>query len=203
MSLSKKLKRRIQELCGLLDLNREERLLKANEILRNNDLKQAICHQILGCTFKDIEKAMNAVLKERQITEAEEEQLELEELAPDKFDLELDFKVNKHASNVKKYDGPVYLTREDVARLMAASNREVDTYEPDMPPARYPTMDRETCERLVREHLEYKEEQKRKKKDQETLWDFTKMTESVTKTEPKTKPTKPTKRSKRSTTTRT
>lgn len=184
-------------MCGLNDLSREERLLKANEILKSNDLKQAICHQIQGCTFKDIERSMEAVIKERQRTQYEEEQLEEQEFAPEKYDLELDFKINKHASDVRTGDSYGHLTREDVARLLAASRSEPKPYEPEVPPAVYPPLDRDVAQRLVREHYEYIEEQKRKKKEQEVVWDFTKTIASDIKTDTKTKPGKPTKASKR------
>jgi hypothetical protein len=186
-TLSKKLKRRIQDLCGLQSLSREDRLLKANEILNSNDLKQAICHQILGCTFKDIERAMTAVIKERHISEEQAEQLELESTMPEKYDLELDFKVNKHASNNVqdvRYRAP---TRDEVARLIAASNAK---YEPPTGPSYesdYPPMSRERCEQLVREHYEYKEAQNKKLKEDTIDWDSQKTTVSEPKIATKTK----------------
>ena len=154
-------------MCGLQNLSREERLSRANEILKDTDLKQSICHQILGCTHKDVEKSMLAVVNERQITEEQAEQLELEEMAPEKFDPEITFKVNKHASNVPK-DSSSYgaYTREQVAALLAASKAPCEP-SPVLEKTEYPTMSREECERLVREHFEYKDNEKKKQKERE------------------------------------
>lgn len=124
---------------------------------------------------------MTAVIRERQVTEAQQEQLELEELAPDKFDPEIEFKVNKQASNNRKEIRYGTYTREQVAALIAASKA---SYEPETPhrsaSSNYPTLSREECERLVREHFEYKEREKKKRQELEQ-WDSLKTTESVKK----------------------
>jgi len=172
-------------LCGLQNLSREERLSRANEILKDTDLKQSICHQILGCTHKDVEKSMLAVVNERQLTEEQVEQLELEEMAPEKFDPEITFKVNKSASNVPKEVRYGTYTREQVHALLNPP-KTWDHREPDAPPTVYPTMSREDCERLVKEHFEYKDNAKKKKEEFET-WDSLKTTELDLKIDAKTK----------------
>jgi hypothetical protein len=151
-------------LCGLQKLSRDERLSRANEILNSTELKQAICHQILGCTFKDIERAMAVTIDERQITEAQAERMELEEMAPEKFDPQLEFKINKEASNIKKDYRYTTYSMEEVQKLLAASNAP---YVPQEPTIRteYKTMPRELAEQLVREHFEYKEMERKKKED--------------------------------------
>jgi hypothetical protein len=181
-------------LCGFNNLEREEKIRKANEILNSADLKQAICHQILGTTFKDVERAMEAVINERQLTEYQQEILELQEQAPEKFDLEFDFKLNKSASDrhVKTSQYRTY-TQEEVAELMRASFDKPKEEVPKSTPIDYEPMDRETAERLVREHYEYKERERLRK---EKLWALEKTIESVTKTATKTKRSNSTKASK-------
>ncbi len=125
---------------------------------------------------------MLAVINERQITEEQQEQLELEEMAPEKFDPEITFKVNKHASNVPRDTSYGTYTREQVAALLAASKAPCEP-SPVLEKTEYPTMSREECERLVREHFEYKENEKKKRE----AWDFQKTTELETKTVIKTK----------------
>lgn len=135
---------------------------------------------------------MLAIMKERQITEAQQEMLELEEQAPEKFDAEFEFKVNKHASDRSRETRYRTLTREECAALLAASNAP---FEPEVrpEPVDYPTLPREEAERLVREHFEYKERERLKK---EKEWDSQKTIESVTKTVTKTKRSTSTKASK-------
>jgi hypothetical protein len=177
--LSKRLKKRIQELCGFLNLKREEKLRKANEILKSTELKQAICNQILGASFKDIEKTMMGIINERQLTEEQEEQIELEQLSPEKFDLELDFKLNKSSSDKSTMESKSYkyrtYTMAEVNALLEASRAETPIIkEHREAPAVYESMPREMAERLVREHYEYLAKEQNRKKEQ---WDSEKMTE--------------------------
>lgn len=138
---------------------------------------------------------MEAIIKERQLTPSQEEELELRETHPEKyepeFDPDLEFKINKTAADPKKESGYRTYTREEVAALLAASNAPVVSPVP-VERVEYPTMSREECERLVREHYEYIAEQKRKKQENEQ-WDSQKTTEFA----PKIKSTK-----KRSTSTK-
>jgi hypothetical protein len=168
-------------LCGFQDLSREERLSRANEILNSTELKQSICHKILGCTFKDIEKTMIAVIQERQITEAQAEQLELEEMAPEKFDPEVTFRVNREASNVVKKSVYGTYTKEQVAKLLAASKAPIVVSEPLEPTREYPILSREQCEALMREYFKYKIQETERKEEEE--WALVKTTESEAKTE--------------------
>ena len=121
--MSKRLKRRVRELCGLDSLSKEDRLLRAKEILENNKIKQKLCNQMPGLTFKDIDRTMEAVLEERYPTDKELEELELRELAPEKFEPPI-----PAIDRPPKTEGPWRpLTREDVARLMAASKKPVES----------------------------------------------------------------------------
>lgn len=193
--MSKKLKRRIQQLCGLDKLSREEKVLRANEILNSVELKQAICHEILGTKFKDIEKAMLDALKERQLTPEQEEEFELRESHPEKyeepeFDPELEFKINKKAADKPKNGPSAYgtYTREQVAELLAASNAPYEQPPMMTMPKNYPTYSREQVEELMREHYAYEIEEK-KRKEERDKWDSQKTTGLGPKTGHRTKPT--------------
>jgi len=129
---------------------------------------------------------MLAIINERQLTEEQAIQLELEEMAPEKFDAELQFKVNKEHSNVKKETRYRTLTREECAKLIAASNAPFET-PPPAPAKEYPTYSREQVEVFMREHFKYKDAKEGDK------WDSQKTTELDTKTDTKPKRSKSTK----------
>lgn len=131
---------------------------------------------------------MLAVIKEKQVTEEQADQLELEALAPEKFNPDLQFKINKHASNVQKEMKYKILTREETAELIYASNAPYDT--PSLPSSNksYPTYTREQAEAMVREHCEYNDEQKQRDK-----WDSQKTIELGPKISTKMTPSKSTK----------
>jgi hypothetical protein len=168
-------------LCGFNSLERDERLKRANEILNSTELKQEICHQILGTTFKDVERAMLAVINEKQLTPDQQEELELRKAVPEKyepeFDPDLEFKINKKAADPKRETGYRTLTREECAALIAASNAP---FEPPPPVERkdYPTYTREQVQELMKDHFEYKNREKK----EGDAWVSQKTTESVTKT---------------------
>lgn len=166
-ALSKKLKRRIHDLCGFKDLDRDERLSRAHEILSSNDLKQAICHQILGATFRDVERAMDSIINERQLTPSQEEELELRESNPEKFepkfDAELEFKLNKNISSNYVPTGYRVLTREEVAELVAASDAPCEPT-PEREPVSYRTYSREEVEWFVYEHDQFLAEEAERKR---------------------------------------
>ena len=168
--MTKHLKRRILELCGLINLKREEKILKANEILRSTELKQAICNQIQGSTFKDIERTMESILKERQLSNSEQEMLELEKQAPEKFDLEFDFKINQDASDRKKDTRYTTYTREEITDLLAASKAPVitpvieDCKDP-YPKGPYPQDAITFQQKLIAEHLFYISGNKKKREE--------------------------------------
>ena len=150
MTLSKKLKRRIQELCGLSDLSQEDRLVRAEEILSSNELKQSISNEILGVTFKDIERAMRSVIAEKRPSREEQDQLELELAAPEKFEepAPLPFKSKKPVK--KKYTRP--LTQEEVTTLIEASKEQVKL---ERPPRSldYHTYTHEQIQGMVEEYI--------------------------------------------------
>lgn len=150
-------------MCGFENLSREERLIKANEILKDFKLKQAICNKILGTTFKDIEKAMDAIIKERQLTPEQKEELELKKSNPEKFevDLELDFKINKKAADPKKTDGYRTYTADEVAELLAVSDAPTKEPEIYVSVKKYGTYTREQVEEFMYIDAAYAESEKK------------------------------------------
>ncbi len=178
-------------MCGFNDLDREAKVARAHEIINSTELKQAICHQILGTTFKDVVNAMMAVINERQLTPDQKEEVELRETHPQKyertFDPKIEFKVNKHAADPSRKKGSGYreYTREEVAKLIAASNAP---FTPPEPVARkeYPTYSREQVEFFMRQHNEYIANEK-KQKEERAKWDSPKTIELEPKIESTTK----------------
>lgn len=184
-------------MCGFNEIERDEKVARAHQILNSTELKQAICHKILGTTFKDVEKAMEGVLKERQLSPDQEEELELRDSHPEKYEGEfypdVEFKKNKDAADPVKNTGYTTYSKYEVAELMAASSAEYTPSEPE-PMSDYPTYSREHIEQFMFEHWEHIENQKKRKQEKE--WDSTKTTESVLKIKPATKPTTSSKDSK-------
>lgn len=185
-------------MCGFNELTRDEKVNRANEILNSAELKQAICHRILGTTFRDVERVMESILSERRLTQAQEEELELREMSPEKFEPEFDadfeFKMHEEAADSKKSRGYTTYSKHEVAKLMAASNAE---FKPRVPeePKDYHTYSFAQVQELMHEHYEHLERQKKRKQEREEKekWDSQKTTESEPKTKQKTKRTKSTK----------
>jgi hypothetical protein len=175
----------------LINLAREEKLSRANEILSKSELKQAICLEIQGCTHKDVERAMLSIINERQLTEEQKEQLELEKQAPQKFDPDIEFPIQKKLSGDFKSMRYKALSLEETQTLLAANSKPVEEKPKTQNPS-YHTYSREEVERMVKEHFEYKEDERGKK-----AWDTTKTIESEVKIKSITKHIKSTKGSKR------
>lgn len=134
---------------------------------------------------------MISVINERQLTEEQKEQLELEKHAPQKFNPEIEFPIQKKLNGDFKPARYRTLTLEETQALLAATNKPVEE-KPKTNPPHYGTYSREEAQRMVREHEEYKRDEQRKRE-----WVSTKTTESETKTKRTTKPTRSTKGSKR------
>ena len=135
---------------------------------------------------------MLAIINERQLTEEQVENLELAEIAPEKFDPEITFKVNKQASTHPKEVRYGTYTREEVAELLAASDAPFIQHEPLPEPCTYEPMSRSECERLVREHFEYNEREKKKQEERKS-WGSQKTIESEPRTDTRAKPSTSTK----------
>lgn len=148
---------------------------------------------------------MLAIIDERQLTPSQEEELELRESHPEKYDPEFDpdleFKINKKAADVKKSSGYITYSREQIVLLMEAS-KSPPKHLVEKSNTVYPSLPREECERLMHEHYQYLEDQRLKKIERESkekeLWDSLKTKESDIKTATTTKPIKSLKDSKSS-----
>ena len=134
---------------------------------------------------------MLGIINEKQITEEQAVQLELEELAPEKFDPEFEFKINQEYTDTPRETYYRPLTREETAALFKKGNTPV-TSDDYIEPNNYDFLPREVAERLVREHFEYKTRENKSKKAEDD-WVSQKTTESEVKTVSKTKRTKSTK----------
>ncbi len=64
--MSKKLKKKIEEICGLHGLDWETRQSRASQILASTDWKQSLCNDLQGLSFRDLERTLNGVISERQ-----------------------------------------------------------------------------------------------------------------------------------------
>ena len=176
-------------MCGFKDLNREKKLIRANEIINSTELKQTICNQILGTTFKDVERAMISVIDERQITEVQQEELDLQNIAPHKFD-DFEIKIAKKIPAKAFYPRYREFTLEETVALLALNDVPVKPVV-KAEPTEYQTYSREKVEEFMREHFEYE-----KNNQQKVEICSSKTTESDIKTASKTKRSKSTKASK-------
>lgn len=132
---------------------------------------------------------MLGIINERQPTEQELVQLELEELAPDKFDHELQFKISGVIEAVpKKTVNYRPLTREETAKLLAVSRAKDPEVISEPTNLNYHTYSRDEVQWLLQQQSSFKKEVKK-----EETWDLPKTTVSDTKTASKTKRTKNTK----------
>lgn len=128
-SLSRKLKKRILETCGLSNLGREARHLLAKEIYESNDLKQQICNEIDGVSFRDIEKVLSEFIVAKRTKNKDSRKTETN-TEPDR-----PVQVENKRTVTKLKLQPI-LNRNEVNELLAASelkeweNAPVKTYEP-------------------------------------------------------------------------
>jgi hypothetical protein len=149
------LKRRIREVCGLDALEKDERVKRAHKILNDNAEKQRICNEILGTSFKDIERAMRSIIEEKKISQEELEEFELAESEPGKYSMERDPEPSKYRAKLEPL-----LDRDYVQWLIEESRKEFSYPEPEMDKSKYRTYTREEVEALMRgdynpEHFKY------------------------------------------------
>jgi hypothetical protein len=64
--LAKKLKKKIEEMCGLIGLDWESRQTRANQILDSSEWKQRLCNELVGLSFRELEQTLTSVATERQ-----------------------------------------------------------------------------------------------------------------------------------------
>lgn len=66
-------------MCGLIDLGWEARQDKANQILSSTEWKQQLCNDLVGLSFRDLEKILSSIASERQKREdSRNEKLKIE-----------------------------------------------------------------------------------------------------------------------------
>ena len=64
--MSKKFKKKIETLCGLVGLDWEARQERAGQILCSTSWKQQLCNDLQGLSFRDLELYLQDVVSERQ-----------------------------------------------------------------------------------------------------------------------------------------
>lgn len=76
--MAKKLKKKIEDLCGLTGLEYEARRSRAIDILASREWKQQLCNDLAGLSFKDIERTLNGIIDERELrAENEDDKLQV------------------------------------------------------------------------------------------------------------------------------
>jgi hypothetical protein len=95
--LSKKLKKKIEEICGLHGLDWETRQNRAGQILASSEWKQSLCNELLGLSFRELERTLNGIVSER---------LNKEDSYQRKLDLYNEGKINKKPKEPMLRDSP-------------------------------------------------------------------------------------------------
>jgi hypothetical protein len=125
----------------------------------------------LGTSHKDVERAMLSVLNDRRDEYEESEgivepsQATIDAIIPKKIKSEPEF---ERPSRYRT------LTLEEVQYLLQVSDEPIKAETQPESNLDYPTYSMEEASRLVREHMEYKEEEMKKEK---VRWALQKMTE--------------------------
>lgn len=65
--MAKKLRKKIEELCGIAGLAYGARRARAEDILASKDWKHELCNDLIGLSFRDLEKHLNGVIAEREV----------------------------------------------------------------------------------------------------------------------------------------
>lgn len=68
-------------MCGLAGLDAEARQARAKAILDNTEWKQQFCNELLGLSFRELERVLNGVATERHIKSEDEKVYRNEKLA--------------------------------------------------------------------------------------------------------------------------
>jgi len=123
--LSKKLKKKIEEICGLKDLAWEARQDRAKQILASSDWKQSICNELLGLSFRELEKTLSSVASERQ---------KKEDSYQEKLDLYNKGKISREPSKPTRGDSVVSKSNKTAARPPPRTLQEIlsQVYAPRM-----------------------------------------------------------------------
>lgn len=142
--LSKRLKKRIQEVCGLTNLSRDDKVRKARLILDNLEEKQRICNELLGTSFKDIEQTLQEIIDSKKFSTKEQRvEQELLHEVPEKIHGYV--KSTPTTALILEY----LLDKEEVRLLIEASSAPyVDPLE-TIPSVNYATFSPEEVSNLV------------------------------------------------------
>lgn len=133
--LSKRLKKRIQEVCGLTNLSREDKARRALAILNDNEEKQRICNELLGTSFKDIEKTLQEIVSSKKFsTKEQREEQEILEEYPEKIHGPTKPTVNKSPVTME-----YLLDQDEVNSLIDASNAPIIDEVSTQQDTNYPT----------------------------------------------------------------
>lgn len=135
--MSRKLKKRIRELCSLDRLTKDERIKRCQDLLRDNDAKQNICLQAPGLTFKVLDRVLRSEINSRR-PPSEEELIynEIQESQPEKLDPEIPLVRKKKAIKqgfYTKKETLELINAESVATRKEESTQpdSFDTYSPE------------------------------------------------------------------------
>lgn len=144
--MSKRLRKRIRELCGLEGLERTKRRELAQDILDSSKFKQRLCNKVNGLSFRDIERTMQNVLDENKPTVDEQEEQELRRIAPQKFNPDAILGVCPCANKKTEYRT---LTREETRKLLEASNKPIQQEPSEPSRIKHKTWTREEVQALI------------------------------------------------------
>ena len=119
----------------------------AAKILYSNEDKQAICNAIVGASFRDIDKALNALLSNKRLTRDQIELEELERDVPEKFGHEPEI-LKKKRKQVNRME--YLLDTDEVNRLLQDSEvSKADEKHERFSHAEYATYSEEETLRLI------------------------------------------------------
>lgn len=155
-----KIKKKIKEYLGFNGLNREEEIIRAFYVLNNNDLKQQICNQIQGLSFKDIDKVMEAILNNSSMSM--DEIRELYEAYKEKIELDMPHYAPQQTQTNKKKIKYYNPSPEEVQRLLEASREQKVDKPIKSSKKHYINPSIEEASALVSEYLEYLKSKKTK-----------------------------------------
>ena len=127
--MSKRLKRRIKEICGLENISKEERIKRAQQILNDPAEKQALCNRLVGLSHRDIEKVLKDIVTERKSKQQEEYEELLNEVPEKLFPNEVNF---KQKSNVKVTS---VIDPDEIRGLIEATQRPLEDVVKKLDPA--------------------------------------------------------------------
>jgi len=119
----------------------------AAKILSSNEERQAICNAIVGASFRDIDKALNALLNNKRLTREQLQLQELEESVPEKFGHESQYSKEKRKNSQRM---EYLLDTDEVNRLLndSVTSKANEPHE-KFTNAEYPTYSQEEALKLI------------------------------------------------------